>query len=321
MNEIYVGTVRLMLGIAPIVFDTPIFAMKGGTALNLFLQDMPRLSVDIDVVLTDRMLSRDDAIAAISSELERARERIEVEGHATKFSKAAPSGKAKGDEVKLTVISGDTSVKVEVNYVSRGTLLEPAARPLAPAAEETFNTRIVVPTLHEAELYGSKLVASLDRQHPRDLFDVMHMYALFGLREDIVDAFVGYLAGHNRPIHEVLFGPKHSMAEVYETDFVGMTLETVGLDVLEATQGRLHRELPAALTENHRQFLLSLVRAEPDWSLMPYEHLRELPAIRWKLQNLEALKKKNPARFAQQESCCASTLSNRTAGTRSPDRV
>lgn len=128
-NEIYVGTVRLMLGIAPIVFDTPIFAMKGGTALNLFLQDMPRLSVDIDVVLTDRMLSRDDAIAAISSELERARERIEAEGHATKFSKAAPSGKAKGDEVKLTVISGDTSVKVEVNYVPRGTLLEPVARP------------------------------------------------------------------------------------------------------------------------------------------------------------------------------------------------
>ncbi|MGC5808866.1 nucleotidyl transferase AbiEii/AbiGii toxin family protein [Ralstonia pseudosolanacearum] len=157
-----------------------------------------------------------------------------------------------------------------------------------------------MPTLHEAELYGSKLVAALDRQHPRDLFDVMHMYALFGLREDIVDAFVGYLAGHNRPIHEVLFGPKHSMAEVYETDFVGMTLETVGLDVLEATQGRLHRELPAALTENHRQFLLSLVRAEPDWSLMPYEHLRDLHS-----RNL----------------CCASTLSNRTAGTRSPDRV
>ncbi len=69
MNEIYVDTVRLMLGIAPIVFDTPLFAMKGGTALNLFLQDMPRLSVDIDVVLTDRTLSRDDAVAAISKEL------------------------------------------------------------------------------------------------------------------------------------------------------------------------------------------------------------------------------------------------------------
>ncbi|CAH0442639.1 hypothetical protein LMG9673_03454 [Ralstonia pseudosolanacearum] len=162
------------------------------------------------------------------------------------------------------------------------------------------------------------LVAALDRQHPRDLFDVMHMYARFGLREDIVDTFVGYLAGHNRPIHEVLFGPKHSMAAVYETDFVGMTLETVGLDLLEATQDRLHRELPAALTENHRQFLLSLVRAEPDWSRMPYEHLRELPAIRWKLQNLEALKKKNPARFAQQESLLREHFAKPDSGNAQP---
>ncbi|KML62525.1 hypothetical protein VL15_02950 [Burkholderia cepacia] len=302
MNEIYIDTVRLMLGIAPIVFDTPLFAMKGGTALNLFLHNMPRLSVDIDVVLTDRKLPRDDAIAAISRELERAREQIEADGHATVFSKATSSGKARGDDVKLTVISGDISVKVEVNHVFRGTLIEPVARPLVAAAEETFNTRIVVPTLHEAELYGSKLVAALDRQHPRDLFDVMHMDALLGLRADIVDAFVGYLAGHNRPIHEVLFGPKHSMTEVYEADFVGMTLETVGLDALEATQDRLHRELPAALTADHRQFLLSLVCGKPDWSLMPYQHLRELPAIRWKLQNLETLKQKKPELFAQQES-------------------
>jgi predicted nucleotidyltransferase component of viral defense system len=91
MNEIYVDTVRLMLGIAPIIFDTPLFAMKGGTALNLFLQEMPRLSVDIDVVITDRKLTREEAIAAISKEIERARSRIESEGHATKFSAATTS--------------------------------------------------------------------------------------------------------------------------------------------------------------------------------------------------------------------------------------
>jgi hypothetical protein len=294
MNDIYVDTVRLMLGIAPIIFDTPLFAMKGGTALNLFLQEMPRLSVDIDVVMTDPKLTRDEAIAAISKEIERARARIEAEGHATKFSAATTSGKAKGDEVKLTVISGETSVKVEVNYVFRGTLLDPVSRPLVKSAEELFNTRIVVPTLHEAELYGSKLVAALDRQHPRDLFDVMHMFSVFGLPADIVDAFVAYLSGHNRPIHEVLFNHRHSMAGVYESDFVGMTIETVGLDVLEATQEHLHRELPAALTEQHRQFLISLVRTEPDWSLMPYKHLSELPAIRCKLIN-------NPALFERQE--------------------
>lgn len=192
------------------------------------------------------------------------------------------------------------SVKVEVNYVFRGTLLEPVMRPLVPAAEALFATRVTVPTLHESELYGSKLVAALDRQHPRDLFDVMRMVSAFGLRADIVDAFVAYLAGHNRPMHEVLFARRQPMARVYQADFVGMTVEPVALDALEATQAQLHRALPAALTARHRQFLLSLARAEPDWSLMPYPHLRELPAIRWKLQNLEKLKAKKPESFAQQ---------------------
>ncbi|MGN6317748.1 MAG: nucleotidyl transferase AbiEii/AbiGii toxin family protein, partial [Trinickia sp.] len=80
-----------------------------------------------------------------------------------------------------------------------------------------------------------------------------------------------------------------------------MTIETVGLDVLEATQKRLHQELPAALTEQHRQFLISLVRARPDWSLMPYAHMRELPAIKWKLINLEKLRKNNLVLFEKQE--------------------
>lgn len=80
-----------------------------------------------------------------------------------------------------------------------------------------------------------------------------------------------------------------------------MTIEPVGLDVAEATQERLHRELPAALTAQHRPFLISLVRGEPDWSLMPYGHLSELPAIKWKLINLEKFKKSNPALFEKQE--------------------
>ena len=130
------------------------------------------------------------------------------------------------------------------------------------------------------------------------------------MREDIVDAFVGYLAGHNRPTHEVLFGPLHSMANVYDSDFAGMTLEPVGLDTLEATQHRLHRDLPALLSANHREFLLSLVRAEPEWSLMPYDHLRELPAIRWKLQNLQKLKLQKPDLFARQESLLRERFDN-----------
>jgi hypothetical protein len=45
MNQVYVSTVRLLLEIAPLLFDSKLFALKGGTVLNLFVQDLPRLSV------------------------------------------------------------------------------------------------------------------------------------------------------------------------------------------------------------------------------------------------------------------------------------
>jgi len=73
MNQEYVDTVRLLLAIAPAVFQSPRLALKGGTALNLFLHDMPRLSVDIDVVFTDHTLGREDALRAIAADLKAAR--------------------------------------------------------------------------------------------------------------------------------------------------------------------------------------------------------------------------------------------------------
>jgi hypothetical protein len=164
-----------------------------------------------------------------------------------------------------------------------------------------FQVDFEVPTLADAELCGSKLVAALDRQHPRDIFDVQHMYDTYGLREDFVTAFVGYLAGHNRPVHEVLFAKPHSLAHEYEAGFVGMTVDEISLAQLEEIQARLHHELPRALSPKHREFLLSLVRLAPDWPLMPYDHLRDMPAIRWKIENLRKLRARNEQRFADQE--------------------
>ncbi|RKT98691.1 nucleotidyl transferase AbiEii/AbiGii toxin family protein [Burkholderia sp. Nafp2/4-1b] len=299
MNNQYLNTVRLMLSIAPEVFDSPHFAMKGGTAINMFVQDLPRLSVDIDVVMRAHEPNRDEALAIINAELARAKTAIERQGYAVTV--AGASGKNKGDDVKLLVSSSDAQVKVEVNYVFRGTLMPTVTRSVVPHAQELFRVDLEVPTLDDAELYGSKLVAALDRQHPRDIFDVQHMYDTLGMRTDIVDAFVAYLAGHNRPIHEVLFAQPHPLADEYEAGFVGMTVDEIGLDQLGMVQQRLHDELPCALTEAHRKFLLSLIRLEPEWSLMPYEHLQQLPAIRWKIENLKRLKARDEKRFADQE--------------------
>ena len=161
MNQEYVDTVRLLLAIAPAVFKSRRFALKGGTALNLFLHDMPRLSVDIDVVFTDHTLGREDALRVIAADLKAAKTAISALG----YRASLPTTKS-GDDVKLFVEDNGLRIKVEVNFVFRGTVLPVTKRPLMPIAQELFTSDIVLPVLDPAELYGGKLVAALDRQHP-----------------------------------------------------------------------------------------------------------------------------------------------------------
>jgi len=277
MNPTYIDTVRLLLRVAPAVFAPSVstsgptsshFAMKGGTALNLFVQDMPRLSVDIAVVFIDHRPDREQALARIANELAAIRLKLERQ----RLHVYLPPN-AQGDEVRMQVSddSGQVTVnvKVEVNFVFRGTVLPVQVQALVPLAEALFTTAMSVPTLAVEELYGSKLVAAMDRQHPRDVFDVMHMLARFGWQGSFLDCFVAYLAGHNRPVHEVLFAKPKPLAATFANEFVGMTREAVALDKLLQTQARMLDELPRQLLPRQREFLLSLVRAEPQWALMP----------------------------------------------------
>jgi predicted nucleotidyltransferase component of viral defense system len=305
MTDDYIATVRLLLDIAPAVFRSGLFAMKGGTALNLFVQDMPRLSVDIDVVFIDHVPDREAALAAIRAELRNIQQALQDRGLEVRLP-----GNAQGDEVRLSVRSADAQVKVEVNFVFRGTVLMIQLQPWALSAQDFFTTNVMLPVLATPELYGSKLVAAMDRQHPRDIFDVMHMLQRFGWTSEVVDCFVAYLAGHNRPVHEVLFGTVKALEPAFTNEFVGMTRDEVSLETLSETQARLRHELPRQLTADHRQFLLSLVRGAPAWQLMPFEQLQALPAVRWKLQNLETLRQRNAARFAEQESLLAQGFAN-----------
>jgi predicted nucleotidyltransferase component of viral defense system len=295
MKQPYIDTVRLLIDIAPDVFASNRFAMKGGTAINLFVQDMPRLSVDIDVVFTDHGLARDEALQAIQSDLVAAANKLDRRGYATTIPR-----KPGGEDVKLFVQNDVAEVKVEVNHIFRGTLLPTKAVPLTQAAQDLFTAEIAIPMLDTAEIYGSKLVAAMDRQHPRDIFDVLKMYEKFGLDAAFVDCFVAYLAGHNRPVHEVLFSADAPLEAIYENHFRGMTSDEVSLETLARTRANMKRDLPRALTPKHKDFLLTLVRAAPEWDLMPFPHLQEIPALKWKLANLEKLKATKRDAFDQQ---------------------
>lgn len=292
MNSIYLATARLLTEIAPVVFESRIFALKGGTAINLFLREMPRLSVDLDLVFTDHRSARTDALAAINHALRMARDQLAKRRLKVQAVSAADLG-----ETKLLVQRDDLAVKIEVNTVIRGTVQPTQTMALTAAASEALLADMELPLLAPEEIYGSKLVASMDRQHPRDLFDVMELFAHGGITPEIRRVFVVYLASHNRTIHEVLFPTLKDIRLAFEGSFVGMTTEPVTLEALLATRERLFRELPSALDANERGFLRTLVRADPDWSLLGIPHLEELPAIRWRLQNLQELARTKPARF------------------------
>ena len=295
MNQVYLDTARLLIQVAPLVFADNVFALKGGTAINLFVRDIPRLSVDLDLVFIDYRLERDDALAKTNEAIRSAVDRLKKRGFQTYAATAADAG-----ETKLFVRRDKLEVKVEVNFVLRGTVYPIRTASLTPKARETLLADLELPVLSLEDLYGGKLVAALDRQHPRDLFDVLQLFRHEGITPGIRRSFVVYLACHNRPIHEVLYPNLRDISADYDNTFRGMTAEPVELKDLLSARERMIAELQTHLDHDERAFLLSLARNEPNWALLGIEHLEQLPGIRWKLRNLEQLAKANPKKLKAQ---------------------
>lgn len=303
MNRVYLESARLLAQVAPLVFVDDTFALKGGTAINLFVRDMPRLSVDLDLVFPDYTLPREEALRRINEALRQSVTRLKKHGFTTRSLAVAGAG-----ETKLLVRRGDIEVKIEVNFVMRGTVHPVRAASLTSAARDMLQADLNVPLASSEDLYGGKLVAAMDRQHPRDLFDVLQLFAHEGITPGIRQAFVVYLASHNRPVHEVLFPALRDIRQEFKDNFTGMTVDPVELPALLAARERLMRELQQGLTADERRFLLSLVAARPEWSALGVPHFEQLPGVRWKLQNLERLKTSNPGKFAEQSEALARLL-------------
>lgn len=296
MDSRFIETVRLLIDVAPFVFSKTCFALKGGTAINLFLHDLPRLSVDIDLVYTDlEHTGRDSALEAIEGELRDIAKLLESKLGVT----VRPTTSGSEHESKLFISRGPVLLKVEVNHVFRGAVYPLVTGTLSPQAQARFSRALSVPMLDPDEIYASKLVAALDRQHPRDLFDVMLMLEGGGITPRIRRAFAVYLAGHNRPMHELLAPRPKDIRQEFVSDFAGMTSRDVTVEQLEEVRERLFQELPASLDESESRFLLSVNRREPDWGILGLPGIEKLPAIKWKLLNLGKLAKSNPNKYAK----------------------
>jgi predicted nucleotidyltransferase component of viral defense system len=281
----------LLVQVMPFVNAEVCFALKGGTAINFFVRNFPRLSVDVDLVylpIEDRpttLREIDAALQRIAAKIRRAMPTVQVRERTTDGDKLL---------VKLTVRASDgAEVKVEPNTVLRGTLYPTAELNLSPKAVAMFGRSATMRVVSLPDLYGGKICAALDRQHPRDLFDVHGLFQAGGITPDIRRAFVVFLASHDRPMSELLTPNRKDLKRVFADQFEGMTLDPVPLAVLEDTRERLIERINADLTTAEREFLLSMKRLEPQWELLGLPGLERLPGPQWKLYNL---RKMDPAK-------------------------
>ena len=290
MEEKYIKQVSLLVKCLPIIASEKCFAIKGGTAINLFKCDLPRLSVDIDLVylpIEDREtthLKIHKALSRISDKLNK----LGLSVHS--YAKA---------EEKLVCSDGISEIKIEPNYTKRGFIYEPKVMELCSKAQDLFGyaqMRII----SDGELWGGKICAALDRQHPRDLFDIHNLMNTTGMTAEIKNGFIAFLMSSNRPLHEMLAPHFQLKEDIFYHEFVGMTDENFTFEEAKQTFDDLVQAVNQALTDDDKELLLNFVELKADLANSSIPNLDKLPSIKWKMQNLTALQTKNQQKFMEQ---------------------
>lgn len=289
-RRIYAQKVELLLRLVPIIMDEGVFAVHGGSAINLFLKNLPRYSVDIDLTyipLADRAISIADINLHLKSICEKAK-------RAFKGMHIVP----KLDTCKLLCEYQGRQVKVEVNQTKRGIVGgDVLTLPLSDKAQNEFSLYCEAKIVPLTLLYGGKIAAALSRQHPRDLFDVKYMdLPLSDCREGLIFC----LLGSDRPIHESLVPSLIDQHEAMANQFDGMTDIPFTYDEFEATRSKLIDDVKAIITEADREFLVSFESGQPQWDGYEFEYFKNYPSVQWKFLNLQKLAKQNPQKLNEE---------------------
>lgn len=281
--EQYKKQVALLLNVIPEVAKESCFALHGGTAINLFLRNMPRLSVDIDLTyipVEDRAAS----FEAINLSLEKIKNTIEAY---IPFSKVIHQKEL----LKLHISNDEAQIKLEVNQGMRGLIYPIEKRVLCEAAQQQFDIFCAIDVVAIGQLYGGKLVAALDRQHPRDLFDVNLLLAKEGFTDEVKIGFLYALLSSKRPIAEILFPNFIDQSQTFITQFEGMTKAPFDYEDFEAVRSAILPIIYKSLDESDKAFIIQFENVTPDWN---YYNFQSYPAVQWKLKNLAKLKQDNP---------------------------
>ncbi len=292
----YKEQVTLLLDVLPFVAEERCFALKGGTAINMFEWDLPRLSVDIDLTYLP-IEGRDTSLRAISEALSRIKDRMEDKLKPIRVTLVTQGG---GLEVKLHCQRFRTQIKIEVNAILRGHLMPTRIMACCDRAQEQFARFVETRVVSRGELFGGKICAALDRQHPRDLFDVKLLLDNDdSLTDDLKNGMIAGLISHGRPIAELIRPRLKDRAQSFKSEFEGMSFLPFTYDDHVATLERLTNDIAKSLTDDDKTFLMSVESGAPDWSKFSLSGADAMPAPQWKQQNIGILRGNDPDRHRQ----------------------
>ena len=294
IDERYRQQVELLVRTLPSVAAENVFALKGGTAINLFVRDLPRLSVDIDLTYLP-VKPRDESLTEIDETLQRIGKSI---SETLPDLRVLPSRLAKeGTLNRLIVRSPHAQIKIEVKPVMRGCVFEPTIMAVSEKVEDQFSFAETL-VVSRDDLYAGKLVAALDRQHPRDLFDVRDLLANEGISDTLRQAFLVYILSHNRPAAEVLAPKRKDIEQEFQNNFVGMTTAPVRIEDLIAAREQMIEIVVGQMPQEHREFLIGVEQGDVSTQLAVLYESYEwyLPAS--KLSNLDKVSPDRRETFA-----------------------
>ena len=282
MNKLYKEQVRLLLRILPVIYQEKDFAVHGGTAINLFIKNLPRYSVDVDLTFIP-LSPREESLAEINKKLAAISQQLQ---------RAVPDINIRPVPNKLLCTLGRSTVKIEVNGIKRGIIGPTIDLPLCNKAQAEFEMYCKARIVPFEQLYGGKIAAALSRQHPRDLFDYNYMGPdeIVGLKR----GFMFALLGSDKPFIESLSPNGINQQEALENQFRGMTDIPFTYEDYKNTRKKLADFINVMLNEEDKAFLVGFEEGRPQWEKSAYSDFEYFPSVQWKLLNVNKLRTQNP---------------------------
>ncbi|MCY4161845.1 MAG: nucleotidyl transferase AbiEii/AbiGii toxin family protein [Flavobacteriaceae bacterium] len=280
-KQIHINTCHILLEILPIIMEEECLALHGGTAINLFMLDLPRLSIDIDLTY----VPLDDKRKSIET-IHESSKRICNKINQLKKSNLTASHNPRKFKIH-TVNQYGISVKTEIRLFNRGIMNPCIERKLSPKAQETFNTSCSVRIVPQEQLYGGKICAALFRQSARDLFDICSFFKHLSFDDQIKKGFFYGLLSSSNPVTTFL-NPKYHKVTKEDLEILNDMTPIPFNEILhKKTLTKLITDVNDRLTKKDKEFLIRFNIGEPDWSINDW---KDYPAIQWKLKHILKLK-------------------------------